>query len=99
MRETLLARLGIVVRRIRIDLRLSQEQLAERVGLHRTYVGGIERGERNISIRSLERLAAALDLPMSGLLRRVEHEELAATHPEGEKQRAGTHRKCEGPGH
>ncbi len=46
----------------------SQEQLAEQCGLHRTYVGAIERGERNVGLDNLERLANALYIPVSTLL-------------------------------
>lgn len=47
----------------------SQEVLADRAGLHRTYVGSVERGERNISIDNIERLASALALELHELLR------------------------------
>ncbi len=47
---------------------LSQEELAERCGLHRTYIGGIERGERNVALLNILRIAAALDVPASRLL-------------------------------
>ncbi|HEX8049849.1 MAG TPA: helix-turn-helix transcriptional regulator [Solirubrobacterales bacterium] len=40
---------------------LSQEAFAEKLGVHRTYMGGIERGERNLTLRSIERIAARLD--------------------------------------
>lgn len=46
----------------------SQEDLAEACGLHRTYVGSIERGERNISIDNMERIAAALGVDLPELL-------------------------------
>lgn len=48
------------VRRIRLELGLSQEELAERAGVHRTYVGMLERGEKNVTIYNIERIAQAL---------------------------------------
>jgi transcriptional regulator with XRE-family HTH domain len=47
---------------------LSQEAFAEVVGVHRTYMGGLERGERNLTLRSVERLAARLDITPLQLL-------------------------------
>ncbi len=56
------------VRERRSKLGLSQEALAARAGLHRTYVGSIERAERNVSIDNMEKLAAALGTTISALV-------------------------------
>jgi transcriptional regulator with XRE-family HTH domain len=48
---------------------LSQEAFADELGVHRTYMGGIERGERNLTLKSLERIADRLDLDPLTLLR------------------------------
>ncbi|MBI5170536.1 MAG: helix-turn-helix transcriptional regulator [Candidatus Eisenbacteria bacterium] len=58
---------GKRVRELRTRKGLSQEALAELSGLHRTYVGGVERGERNIGLKNICALAAALELPVSML--------------------------------
>lgn len=63
--------LGDEVRRRRLQRGLSQEALAEAADLHRTYVGGIERGERNVALLNICRLAAALGCEPSELLERV----------------------------
>jgi len=47
---------------------MSQEDLAERSGLHRTYIGSVERGERNISVDNMERIAQALGVDITNLL-------------------------------
>ena len=56
------------LRSIRLQKGLTQEELAELSGLHRTYVGSVERGERNISIDNMERLAHALQCSLHELL-------------------------------
>lgn len=56
------------VRRRRLELGLSQEALAERAGVHRTYIGMLERSEKNVTIYNIWRLAAALDVAPSDLL-------------------------------
>lgn len=59
---------GETVRRFREVEGISQEQLAERCGLHRTYVGSVERGERNVSLLNIVRLSRALDETPSTLM-------------------------------
>jgi transcriptional regulator with XRE-family HTH domain len=56
------------LRRLRAHRGISQEELADLAGLHRTYVGSVERSERNISIDNIERLAAALKIAVPDLL-------------------------------
>ncbi|MEM8778497.1 MAG: helix-turn-helix transcriptional regulator [Cyanobacteria bacterium P01_G01_bin.49] len=62
------------LRQIRRVKGLSQEALAALAGLHRTYVGSIERSERNVSIDNMERLAKALEVDISELLREPRNE-------------------------
>ncbi|KAF0178408.1 MAG: putative transcriptional regulator [Limisphaerales bacterium] len=57
------------LRRIRLGKELSQEDLAELANLHRTYVGSVERAERNVSIDNMERLAKALGCHIAELLK------------------------------
>ena len=64
--------LGRAVRDLREARRLSQEELAHRSGLHRTYLGGIERGEPNPSYANILRVAEALGVNASELLARAE---------------------------
>jgi transcriptional regulator with XRE-family HTH domain len=62
------AQLGATVRKRRVALGLSQEKLAERADLHWTYIGGIERGERNVSLLNIVKIARALNTSPSRLL-------------------------------
>ncbi|MCB9914977.1 MAG: helix-turn-helix transcriptional regulator [Planctomycetes bacterium] len=63
--------LGAAIRRAREELGVSQEELAFRCGLHRTYVGSVERGERNVSLENIVRLAKALERSAATLLARA----------------------------
>lgn len=68
MAEEVLQSFGVRVKTLRIESRISQEKLAEMAGFHRTYIGMIERGERNISLKNISLLAKALNKSMSDLL-------------------------------
>lgn len=63
---------GLALRQMRERRRLSQEALADLAGVHRTYVGSVERGERNISLRNIEALARALGQSASMVLKVAE---------------------------
>ena len=63
---------GRNLRAYRLKRGLSQEAFADVVGVHRTYMGGLERGERNLTLRSLERIAERLDVPPLDLLLHAE---------------------------
>ena len=58
----ILHRFGNSVRAFRKQLGISQEKLAELADLHRTYIGSVERGEQNISLRNIEKIANALGI-------------------------------------
>jgi transcriptional regulator with XRE-family HTH domain len=60
-------RFGKAIRRRRRELDLSQEELAEKSGLHRNYISGIENGKRNPSLKNIVKLAVALDISVSDL--------------------------------
>ena len=59
---------GVRIRELRLAKGVSQEALADQAGLHRTYMGSVERGERNISLENIVRIAHALRVPPSILL-------------------------------
>ncbi|MEJ7786058.1 MAG: helix-turn-helix transcriptional regulator [Solirubrobacteraceae bacterium] len=65
--------LGAEVRRRRIELGLTQDVLGERAGIHRNYVGMLERGERNATVLTLLRVAGGLGVPASSLLEAAQH--------------------------
>ena len=67
--------LGNAIRARRAEKGLSQEELALASGLDRTYVGGVERGERNLSFLNITKLAKALDTPASALIAMSEKEQ------------------------
>ncbi len=69
---SILIEVGSRIRELRAERGFSQEKLAERSGLHRTYVGAVERGERNISLRNLQRIAIALGINLEALFKGLE---------------------------
>jgi transcriptional regulator with XRE-family HTH domain len=67
------AKLGTTIQRLRKVKGYSQESFADEVGVHRTYMGSVERGEKNISLQNIERIAKALGVQPSDLLRDAEN--------------------------
>jgi XRE family transcriptional regulator, regulator of sulfur utilization len=72
------AALGRAVRRWRESRGLSQEELGYRAQLHRTFIGALERGERNVTIATMVKVANATEMTLSELARRVEEEQDSA---------------------
>jgi len=62
------------IKRLRKSKNISQEKLAELTGLHRTYIGGVERKERNISIDNIYKISKALNVPVYKLFKDDENE-------------------------
>ena len=69
--EDIRGRFGKAVRARRNDLGVSQEEFADMCDLDRTYIGGIERGERNVSLINIEKIAKTLKISLSELFRGV----------------------------
>lgn len=76
MRNKALAhKFGTTVRRLRLEAKMSQEEFADRCGLHRTYIGLIERGERIVTIDTVSKLASTLNISIAQLFTHMEIEE------------------------
>jgi len=69
MADDIKLKLGRKIRETRVKEGYSQEELASRCGLHRTYISDIERGERNVSVENIEKIAKALKTEPNELLR------------------------------
>ena len=65
--EDIRIRFGLAVRKRRLELEISQEELAGRAELHRTYTADIERGSRNLSLLNIEKIAKGLELSIADL--------------------------------
>lgn len=63
---------GKKLREIRQEKGISQEDLAERAGLHRTYISSVERGERNVTLTTILKIAKAMGVEMAALLPKIE---------------------------
>jgi transcriptional regulator with XRE-family HTH domain len=70
--EELARRFGELVRRLRREKGYSQEEFSFRAGLHQTYVSSVERGERNVTIGTADRIAKALGMTLAGLFGELE---------------------------
>lgn len=70
MGESINVRFGKKVREERLKRNLSQEELAARAGVHRTYIGMIERAEKNITLENIEKIAKALGVHIEELVRK-----------------------------
>jgi len=68
IKKKILVEFGDRVRELRKEKELSQEELADKAGLHRTYIGMIERGEKNITLTSIEKIAKALAVSIKELM-------------------------------
>ncbi|MFM5886976.1 MAG: helix-turn-helix domain-containing protein [Dolichospermum sp.] len=69
MKEAILIKFGQKIREERLKQNLSQEELAEKANLHRTYIGMVERAEKNITLMNIEKISNALGVSISELFR------------------------------
>ncbi len=70
--KNILINFGIHLRKIRIERGFSQEVLAAKAGLHRTYIGMLERGEKNITLNSMLKISRALKIEISMLVEGID---------------------------
>ncbi len=64
---------GLVLKELRLEKELSQESLANQADIDRTYISDIEKGERNISLKIIERLSETLQISLSELFKKIEN--------------------------
>ncbi|MBQ8682766.1 MAG: helix-turn-helix transcriptional regulator [Selenomonadales bacterium] len=72
MQSDILTRYGRGVRKVRHEQGISQEELAERSNLHRTYISDIELGKRNVSLENIERIAVSLNKTLAEFFKEIE---------------------------
>jgi transcriptional regulator with XRE-family HTH domain len=72
MNRKLSAKFGEVIRELRKERNLSQEELADKADVHRTYIGMIERGEKNITIQNIQKLAKALNVSLKSIFEKLD---------------------------
>ena len=75
MQKNILFTYGHTVRSIRQNRKISQEELADLCGLHRTYISDVELGKRNVSLENIEKIASALGVSISEIFVEVERNE------------------------
>lgn len=73
--------IGQRIRNYRTQKNLSQEKLAEAAGCHHTYIGQVERGEKNATLESIEKIASALNIPLSQLFEKLGDGEISDSIP------------------
>ena len=66
-----LIKFGKAVRSMRLDMNVSQESLADIAGIDRSYIGGVERGEHNLALINIKRIADALNMPISSIMKQA----------------------------
>ena len=71
MNENILFAFGQRVRKLRLERCLSQEELADKCGLHRTYISDVELGKRNVSLENIARIAESLEISLPNLFLEV----------------------------
>lgn len=74
MDDDILKRFGLTIKRLREKKGISQEKLGEISDLHRTYIGMIERAEKNVTLKSIEKLAKALEMEISEIFVEMENQ-------------------------
>ena len=74
MDDDILKRFGLTIKRLREKKGISQEKLGEISNLHRTYIGMIERAEKNVTLKSIEKLAKALEMEISEIFVEMENQ-------------------------